>query len=69
MGSELSSWVFRGSKIFSPRSKVLVGISWVQNIFSGVFHVSIFFLVGNLWVKIFSCRNFVGPKYFLVGIT
>ena len=50
---------FVGPKYF------LVGISWVQNIFSGVFRV--------LWVfrvsKVFSRGYFVGPKFFRVGIS
>ena len=43
---------FVGPKIF------LVGITWVQNIFSWVFRGS----------QIFSRGYFVGPKFFLVGI-
>ena len=42
-----------GPKIF------LVGILWVQNIFSWVFCVS----------QIFSRGCFVGPKFFLMGIS
>ena len=37
----------------------LVGISWVQIIFSWVFRGS----------KMFPCRYFEGPKFFLVGIS
>ena len=35
-----------------------MGILWVQNIFSGVFHGS----------KIFPYGYFIGPKFFLMGI-
>ena len=57
-------WLFRGSKLFSRGYFVgpkyfLVGISWVQIIFSWVFCGS----------KMFACRYFVSPKIFLVGIS
>ena len=78
-------WLFRGSKLFSRRYFVgskyfLVGISWVQIIFSWVFLGPKYFLVGISWVqiifswvfrgsKMFPCRYFVSPKIFLVGIS
>ena len=58
----------------------LVGILWVQNIFSWVFRgFKLFsrgyfvgpkyFLVGISWVQIIFSWVFLGPKYFLVGIS
>lgn len=63
---QLCHHVFMG--IFVGPKYNLVGISWIQNIFSWVFHDSKIFCHGYFIgpkIQNFSHRYFVGPKFFL----
>ena len=65
---------FRGSRaimslvgLVPSCHRFFVGISWVQNFFSWVFHGFNIFLVGISWVSNFFSWVFRGSKIFLVG--